>query len=76
MYPNPASGYVTVESKRNIAKPIHYQLFDVAGKLLRQGFSIEDKFQVSLEGLSAGLYIIQLFNGDDISISTNKIIVK
>lgn len=75
IYPNPVSEILTVESKRNVAKPLHYQLFDAAGKLLLTGKSSKDKFEVNVKALQRGMYILKVYNGYEIMVATEKIVV-
>ena len=75
MYPNPVSEILTVESKRNTAKPLHYQLYDAAGRMLLQGRSTKDKFEVDVKALMRGVYVIKIFNGYQVNIATEKIVV-
>ncbi len=76
MYPNPVSNVLTVESKRNVAKPIFYQLLDMMGRPVMQGNSSKDKFEVNVSRLAKGVYTMKLFNGRDILISTEKIVIQ
>ena len=76
MFPNPASKIFIIESKRNIAKPIFYQLFDIAGRPVITGISTRDRIEINVERLSRGIYTIRLFNGRDILLTTEKIIVQ
>jgi aldose sugar dehydrogenase len=76
IYPNPASEILKVETKPNISKPITYQLFDIAGRMLLTGQSNRDHFQITVKELTPGLYGIKLFNGQDIYLGTEKIIVR
>ena len=76
IYPNPVNDVLLVESKRNVAKPIYYQLLDVAGRTILTGTSTKDKFEVNVAKLAKGIYTIRLFSGRDVLLTTEKIIVQ
>jgi PQQ-dependent dehydrogenase (s-GDH family) len=75
MYPNPVATMLTVESKRNMAKPLRYQLYDAAGKIILTGTSIKDKFEVNVSRVQHGMYILKVFNGYSINVATEKVVV-
>ena len=75
VYPNPVSTLLTVETKRNSAKPLHYQLYDATGRMLLQGTSIKDKFEVNLKAFNHGIYTIKIINAYDIVVATQKIVI-
>ncbi|WP_118976179.1 T9SS type A sorting domain-containing protein [Taibaiella koreensis] len=60
LYPNPASDVLLLEARSD--ERLQYQLTDVSGRPLRQG-AFERQTRVSLAGLCAGLYFMQLDNG-------------
>ncbi len=74
MYPNPVRSQLTVEMKRNISKPVTYQLFDLQGRIVQKGISVRDMFAVNMSSLTKGVYIIKLFNGSDVNIATEKVV--
>ncbi len=76
MFPNPAAKVLYIESKRNVSKPIIYQVYDIMGRLMLQGTSTKDNFSVNVERLTAGMYTVKLFNGQDINLLTEKIIIQ
>jgi aldose sugar dehydrogenase len=76
IFPNPASKVLQVKSIKNTSKPLHYFIFDAAGKQLQQGASNNDYFSVNVERLSAGIYVLKLYNAYNICLSTEKIVIK
>lgn len=76
MFPNPASKTLYIESKRNVSKPIFYQVYDITGRLMLNGISKKDNFEVNVEKLSAGYYTVKLYNGHDINLLTEKIVIQ
>lgn len=76
VFPNPTTRILFVESRRNVAKPIFYQLYDIAGRMMLTGSSTKDKFEINVEHLTPGIYSLKLYNGRDISLVTEKIIIQ
>ena len=76
MFPNPASKTLYIESKRNVSKPIFYQVYDITGRLMLNGTSNKDNFEVNVERLSPGMYTVKLYNGQDINLLTEKVIIQ
>lgn len=74
--PNPASNILYVQSIRNIAKPMHYTIFDATGKILKTGSNNNDNFSIDIHNLSSGMYFLKLYNAYQINICTEKIIVR
>jgi len=76
MFPNPTTRTLYVESKRDVSKPIFYQLYDMTGRLVMNGTSNKDNFEINVERLNAGMYTIKLYNGQDINLLTEKVIIQ
>jgi PQQ-dependent dehydrogenase (s-GDH family) len=74
--PNPATNVLFVKSIRNVSKPLHYQVFDATGKLLLTGNSNNDNFSINVQKLSAGMYILKLYNAYQINLITEKFVKK
>ena len=75
MYPNPTTKILFVESRRNVDKPILYQLFDMMGRLILSGKSAKDNFEINVEKLTAGIYNVRMFNAKNVHLITEKIII-
>src|SRR5690606_28607231 len=58
VYPNPATQNIVVACKQNITKPLTYQVYDIAGKIVLNGTSIRDKFNVDVSMLQKGMYFV------------------
>lgn len=56
VYPNPTNGIVNVA---NLASDAKYSLFSIDGKMVKAG-KIDSSAQISLDGLTSGLYLLQL----------------
>jgi hypothetical protein len=76
IYPNPTTSVLTIESKRAVDKPITYQLHDIAGRPVIKGQSRKDKFDLKVENLPGGIYLLSLYNGRDVHLVTAKIILQ
>ncbi len=62
VYPNPNNGSFTLELNQDISGTnMHIQLFDMQGKLVMEPSFVGN--QVSVNGLSAGIYMIQVSDG-------------
>ena len=62
VYPVPSQGSITIESKFNIN---NIRLFDLTGKcVLNVSIGNENNYKMELPGLNAGLYLLQINNGD------------
>lgn len=76
MFPNPTSSVLNIQARSDVAKPIRYQLYDLTGRMLLSGTSRRNEAMVKVDHLPAGMYIVKLYNGYDILIATEKIIVQ
>lgn len=74
VYPNPVNNILTVEMKRNISKPLRYELLDMMGRTIQTGTSPRDMFPIYMTGMVKGMYILKMYNGSDVLIATEKII--
>lgn len=76
MFPNPATRKLFIESKRNVSKPLFYQMYDITGRLVLNGTSFRDNFEINVEKLGPGMYTVKLYNGQDISLLTEKVLIQ
>ncbi len=74
--PNPASNILYIQSIKNESKPLYYKIFNTEGKLLLTGKSNNDYFSINAQRLNSGVYILRMYNGHDINISTNKVVIQ
>ena len=61
VYPNPFRSVVSVEADREAQS---VSVYDVYGRLLKQEIVSGKRFEIDLEGLSAGVYLMQVEYGD------------
>jgi hypothetical protein len=59
VFPNPASESVRIECDESLTGGV-VQLFDYSGRLCRQERFVNDAFDLSLNGLNAGLYLFKI----------------
>lgn len=72
VYPNPASGYVDVIKSSN--EVCTYKLIDATGRVVREQQSTGSRTRILLNGLAAGVYVLQLES--DSGVSSQEIIVQ
>jgi hypothetical protein len=51
-------------------------VYDITGRLMLNGTSNKDNFDIDVERLAAGMYTVKLYNGHDINLLTEKIIIQ
>ncbi len=78
VFPNPASGQVSLNVHADVAQPITIQLFDLTGKKMTEQYSAlqPDAQQIafSLQGIAKGVYLISLQGSGGI-IATRTVVV-
>jgi len=57
--PNPASHYITIQSKKNLVQKFNYQIIDSAGKVISAGNSNSSE-KINIDYLQSGNYLIKL----------------
>lgn len=61
--PNPTTGLVTLQLPADLAEyNLHCQVFDLTGRLLMQQDIYADNSTISLEGLTAGMYLLKILD--------------
>jgi len=76
VYPNPANAVLNILVKRGVSKPMRIQLFDITGKMIYQEFSNKDNFSIDVSDYNRGVYLLKIYNGSDIPVLTEKVILK
>ncbi|MFI5155856.1 MAG: PQQ-dependent sugar dehydrogenase [Chitinophagales bacterium] len=76
IYPNPASKFLHVICKSGMRKPYLVQLFNMSGTLMLQETHEQDNFVIDIGKCNPGVYVLKLYNGYQININTQKIIVQ
>jgi PQQ-dependent dehydrogenase (s-GDH family) len=75
-YPNPATKYLYIMFSGVVHKPVRYQLFDIAGKLVQEEQTSDHNFQIDVEKFKKGVYILKVYNGRGAEVKMQKIIVQ
>jgi PQQ-dependent dehydrogenase (s-GDH family) len=75
-YPNPTSKYLYILFEGNVRKPVRYQLFDVAGKLVKEEQTSDVNFIVDVQHFRKGVYVLKVYNGVGAEVKMQKVIVQ
>ncbi|MFW5753801.1 MAG: T9SS type A sorting domain-containing protein [Marinilabiliaceae bacterium] len=70
-YPNPVQNQLTVEVQNQENLTLHFQLFDLNGKLLQEGPVEASRFTLNLDAHPAGQYILQIRSDQELIKSFN-----
>jgi aldose sugar dehydrogenase len=77
IYPNPAKDWLSVNLGDALeVRPVRYQMIDLAGRTLLTGITTEKQFKINISKLGTGMYMLKLFNGNGLELTTEKIIVR
>jgi hypothetical protein len=74
VYPNPTFNEVNVLCKSGMRKPYLIQLYDMAGRLVLQETRDQDHFIINVGRFKPGIYVLKVYNGYQVNITTQKII--
>ncbi len=74
VYPNPVAFNGTLQLSRTLNMDESIQLFDTQGRMVKSDNSASASF--SLEGVTAGIYLLKILNSSGQAISTQKLIVQ
>jgi len=64
VFPNPTKDFLTIIMPSNLAGEESFRIYDLAGKMWHKGTINQQKTNLSLNGLPAGLYILVFDNQD------------
>jgi hypothetical protein len=70
IYPNPSTGILHIQTKENL----DISVYEVSGKLVHTSKNVSNGASINLEGLSPGLYLVKMFDGNNQT--TQKLIIK
>ena len=76
IYPNPTHDVLNIQSKNDLHKPLLASLYDVHGRLITSVTSYKNDFSINIKSVTAGLYFLKLYNGHDVEVQVEKIIIK
>lgn len=60
VYPNPSSNLLNVEIEGDLNTEMLYDVYSIDGKLIRSGRTNQNLFNISLSGLTNGVYVMSL----------------
>jgi len=65
IYPNPSSGFISVEINDGSQEQITFELFNVLGEVIeiKEQHFVNGQFVLDLRSVSSGLYILKISNG-------------
>ena len=63
-YPNPASQFVTLQLDQEFAGGLHYQLYDISGRLMLQGRTDAAQTRISLSELKPSVYFLKVLRNE------------
>ncbi len=74
IFPNPAEDMIRIQGKRELAKPLQVQLYDISGRLLAASRSFKNEVDIDLNRFQPGVYLLKLYDGNGKEIRSEKII--
>lgn len=74
-YPNPTSDMLTLSVENHDADNLHYQLFDISGKLIKTDKLVGNQTQINMSSNASGAYFLNITE-ESKKIKTFKIIRK
>jgi hypothetical protein len=66
LYPNPASTALTIKSN-DISGKACYEVYDLTGKIIQNGIISGAQTVISVENLSAGIYLVRVIDNDKVA---------
>lgn len=75
-YPNPVSKYLYIMFEGAVHKPVRYQLYDAAGKLVKEEQTADHNFVVDVQSFKKGVYMLKVYNGRGAEVKMQKVIVQ
>jgi PQQ-dependent dehydrogenase (s-GDH family) len=74
VYPNPVDETFTISIKADAQKPFRIQIYNTAGKFIKEIQTTKTEVPVSVADLQPGMYLIQIRNAYDQILKTEKVI--
>jgi hypothetical protein len=74
VYPNPVTGTLYVESKKEMRKPLLAQFYDATGRVVKETTSYQNKFSIDISSLPRGMYIFKLYNTYEVQMQIEKVV--
>lgn len=74
IFPNPALDVLNIHGKKELRKPLLAQIYDISGRPLQQVTSFRNDFSMSLAKLQAGIYVLKLYNGNNMEVQVMRFV--
>lgn len=74
VFPNPATHEISIQGKREFRKPLRVQVFNLAGVLQLEQLSFRNEFRMDIAALTPGVYILKIFNGNELEVQVEKLV--
>jgi len=74
IYPNPVSGVLNIHGKRELRKPLFAQVLDMSGRPVTTQSSFRNDFSIDIQTLRAGMYMLKLYNGNNMEVQVVKFV--
>ncbi|MER3497372.1 MAG: hypothetical protein C4308_01410 [Chitinophagaceae bacterium] len=74
IFPNPVHNTIYVHGKKQLHKPLRFQVVDINGYVLKEMLSYQNDFSVNVSSLLPGVYVVKLYNGYDAEVQIQKIL--
>lgn len=60
VYPNPTTNYINLRMDNQLSKDLSFQLYDLQGRLLRQGDLTDKITQIDMQKLQSATYLVNI----------------
>ncbi|MBN8688643.1 MAG: PQQ-dependent sugar dehydrogenase [Chitinophagales bacterium] len=74
IYPNPVNQVLNIHGKRELRKPLFAQVLDLSGRPVLSQSSFRNDFSMDVQTLQAGIYVLKLFNGNNMEVQVVKFV--
>lgn len=74
IYPNPVNQVLNIHGKRELRKPLFAQVLDLSGRPVLSQSSFRNDFSMDVQTLQAGIYMLKLFNGNNMEVQVVKFV--
>ena len=64
VYPNPTTSHINLRIDDQLGKDLSYQLYDLRGRLLRQGDITDNITQINMQKLQSATYLINILQNN------------
>ena len=76
IFPNPNKGEFTIRTSELPDRPLQVRIYDISGRVVQEETMRDEEMQISCNGLSAGTYMVGIYDDDIMKSITRVAIVK